>query len=258
LLTDNKRLQPVERVRRRKDRGWYGDSQKIEAVQMYLMIGSMPPVAAALKIDMNTLNKWRYTEWWRELTAQIKQEGRVKLNGRLQKIVSKSLDVLEDRLENGDFQYDPKTGEMIRKPIAARDALRISTDFIDKTVKLDSVTREEQNDQAVEDRLKTLADAFASFASKTKRVEVEDAVQIESPKRMDVFEHAQDGEEVGIGDPEEQEIAGEEGWEEVTVCSGESSSDSGTEDIFLSEEPKATPSPDSSGRTETNCGTTPP
>lgn len=174
MLTDRPQLKDRERIRRTGSKGWYGDQQKIEAVQMYLMIGSMPPVAAALKIDLNTLNKWRYTEWWRELTSQIKAEGRVQLNGRLQKIVSRSLDLIEDRLENGDFQYDPKTGEMVRKPINARDALRISSDFIDKSVKLDNQTREEQNDQAIEDRLKTLADAFASFASKTKRVEVED------------------------------------------------------------------------------------
>lgn len=227
MLTDKQRLKPVERVRRQKGKkGWYGDSQKIEAVQMYLMIGSMPPVAAALKIDLNTLNKWRYTEWWRELTAQIKQEGRVQLNGRLQKIVSKSLDVIEDRLENGDFQYDPKTGEMVRKPINARDALRIGSDFIDKSVKLDSVTREEQNEQAVEDRLKTLADAFASFANKTKRIEVVDIPS--TPVTWD---------------------------NEVTASSGHSDSEFDTEDTSLSEEPLDTCSQDSTGCT-TDISTT--
>ena len=227
MLSDSKKLAPLDLRRNRRDpvkggRTWFSDQQKIEAVQMYLLVGSMPPVAAALRINIETLNKWRYTDWWKELTDQIKAEGRVKLNGKLQRIVSKSLEILEDRLENGDFQYDPKTGQMIRRPVSARDVARIGSDFIDKSLRIESQAQEAAGQQAVEDRLRTIAEAFASFSNKVRRVEVEDvdAIQIEATEVLDVCEQAEDGEGMGSGvegegDPYESLEDGSESQEEV-------------------------------------------
>jgi len=216
MLSDSEKLSALEVRRRRRPgyvagrRPWFNDQQKIEAVQMYLICGTMPPVSAALGINLETLNKWRYTDWWKELVNQIKAEGRVKLTGKLQKIVSKSLEVIEDRLEHGDFQYDPKTGSMVRKPISARDAARISSDFIDKSIRIESQATEAATQQAVEDRLKTIAEAFASFTNKVRKVEVEDAVQIETSTIVDVREQTGNGGEVGEGDPEGEDLADEE------------------------------------------------
>lgn len=212
MLSDVPRLKEFKRSRRvpaGKGTGWYSDQQKLEAVQVWLMCGSMTQTAAALGIPAATIEKWRYTKWWKELADQIKAEGRVKLTGRLQKIVSRSLDQIEERIENGDWVLDSKTGQLIRKPLLARDLTRISTDFIDRANKLDSVAKEEATQQAVEDRLKLLADSFASFAKKVRRVEVEDAIQIQGPERLDVREQTEDGEEMAVGDSEGEILAEE-------------------------------------------------
>jgi hypothetical protein len=222
MLTDVQRLKDKER-KRRVARGWYSDKQKLEAVQVWLMCGSMVQTAAALGIPEPTIEKWRYTDWWKELADQIKAEGRVKLTGRLQKVVSRSLDQLEERIENGDWVLDSKSGQLIRKPLLARDLTRITTDFMDSSRKLESVTKEEATAQAVEDRLKLLADSFASFANKVRKVEVEDV-----------------------------------SWQEkVTVSGGESTNDSDMEDISYSEDQEDTLS-DATGSTTESSGTMPP
>ncbi len=178
MLTDVERLKDRE-AKKRVPGGWFSDKQKLEAVQMWLITGSMPATAAALNINVSTIEKWRYTDWWKELSDQIKAEGRVKLSGRLQKIVGRTLDQLEDRIENGDFILDSKTGQIVRKPLMARDLTRITTDFMASSQKLESVTKEEATVQAIEDRLKLIAENFASFAKKVRKVEVEDLTHVE-------------------------------------------------------------------------------
>jgi hypothetical protein len=222
VLTDVQRLKDKER-KRRVAKGWYSDKQKLEAVQVWLLCGSMVQTAAALGIAESTIEKWRYTDWWKELADQIKAEGRVKLTGRLQKVVSRSLDQLEERIENGDWVLDSKTGQLIRKPLLARDLTRITTDFMDSSRKLDSVTKEEATAQAVEDRLKLLADSFASFANKVRKVEVEDV----------------------------------EWQEKVTVSGGELTNESDMEDISYSEDQEDTLS-DATGSMTESSGTMPP
>ena len=208
MLSDKEHLRDIERKKRNSlPKAWYSDKQKLEAVQIWLLCGSMPQTAAALNIPVGTIEKWKYTDWWKELAEQIKVEGRVKLSGRLQKIVGRSLDQLEDRIENGDFILDGRSGELVRKPLLARDLTRISAEFMDSSRKLEMVTKEEATQQAVEDRLKLLADSFASFAKKVRKVEVEDAFPIESTASLDVREQAEDGEEVVSGDPEREEVA---------------------------------------------------
>jgi hypothetical protein len=84
------------------------------------------------------------------------------------------LDVTLDRLENGDFQYDPKTGEMIRKPVLMRDANRVANDLIKAQMDLDQKPVDEEAQKQTQDRLQALAETFAGFAKKVKKIEVLD------------------------------------------------------------------------------------
>ena len=145
----------------------YSDSQKIEAVTTYLMLGSLPMVASMLKININTLKLWKKSEWWKDVEQDLRIQEDLQLSKRLQKIVTKSLDVVEDRLESGDFVYDQKTGQMRRKPVAMRDAHKVMMDLnqrretlVDRHISNESVTQDK-----IEQTLKNLADEFARIAN---------------------------------------------------------------------------------------------
>src|ERR1700744_354238 len=171
MLSDSEKNRFAPTPRRRKDgelgfRRHYSDSQKIEAVTTFLMVGSLTMVAAMLKINLNTLKLWKKSEWWKEIEQELRVQEDLQLSKRLQKIVTKSLDVIEDRLESGDFVYDQKSGEMWRKPVNLRDAERVMMDLSDKREVL--IDRHLANESVPQDKiettLKNLADKFAEIA----------------------------------------------------------------------------------------------
>jgi hypothetical protein len=131
------------------------------------------------------------------------------MSNRLKSIAEKALDITLDRLENGDWIYDQRTGDLKRKPVVMRDAMQVANGFLDRHVELDKKPFEEKAQQQVQDRLLALADAFANMSKKTKRIEVLDAVPIEKTSEMDVLEQTGDGEEMGEEDSE-HEISTEE------------------------------------------------
>lgn len=155
----------------------FTDHQKMEAVKLWLACGSPTHVGAALGINRRTIHIWMNSDWWKRVVEEIRTEGRFVLNKKLRTIAEKTLVVLLDRVENGDFAFNRDTGEVIRKPISAKDAHKIASDFIDKAEKLEQPLK--QNTTQVEDRLTQLADAFSKFASKTTKIEVVDAVYAE-------------------------------------------------------------------------------
>src|SRR6202012_3299692 len=103
----------------------WSDSQKTEAVQMYMVMGSLKMVAAALQIPFDTMKVWKASEWWKTLEGELRVQEDLQLSARLTKIVNRSYDVIEDRMENGDFVYDQKSGKMRRKPVNMRDAHKV-------------------------------------------------------------------------------------------------------------------------------------
>lgn len=175
MLTDSEHLKAKRRPRKAKEpdkRRWYSDSEKIEAVKLWLIVGNMPVVAASLNIPLPTLKQWRYSKWWEELVQDIRAEKTLQLSNKLKTIAEKALDITIDRLENGDWIYDQKTGELRRKPVVMRDAMQVANSYLDRHVKLEEKPFQEQAQQQVQDRLAALAEAFAKMANKTRKIEV--------------------------------------------------------------------------------------
>lgn len=166
----NNKFMPSPKRRKAGELGYkrhYSDSQKIEAVTTYLMVGSINMVSAMLKININTLKMWKLTEWWKEMEKDLRIQEDLQLSKRLQNIVSKSLDVVEDRMENGDFIYDQKTGKMKRKPVSMRDAHKVMIDMSDRRDELINrhIANESITNDKIEETLNNLAKEFARIAS---------------------------------------------------------------------------------------------
>lgn len=143
----------------------WSDKQKMEAVTSWMLLGNLALTSRLLSIPEITLRVWKTTEWWKNLVEDIKLQENIQMSGRLKKIVDASLTAVEDRLLNGDWIYDQKTGHMIRKQVGIKDAHKVSTDLMDRQKALEKatqpVTQEEQND----DKLLKLAEKFAAFVT---------------------------------------------------------------------------------------------
>jgi len=146
------------------NRRW-SDNQKVEAVTTYLMLGgNVRLTSSALQIHEQTLYTWKKMDWWNNLIKEIRQEEKLELSTKLKKIISKSWAVVEDRLENGDYVYNSKTGETTRKGVSLRDASKVA---VDAALLRDKVGTSESFTTATEqigDKLAKLADAFTKLS----------------------------------------------------------------------------------------------
>src|ERR1700752_1201150 len=170
MISDSNSLSK-RRLSRRSENAegkWWSDSQKLECVKTFLMTGNIAMSARILKIPDDTVRRWAKTTWWEEIVDELRSQDELVLSARLQKIVNKSLDVVEDRLDKGDFVYDQKTGEMRRKPVSMRDAAKVMADSHTKRDLVLNRAQPQVSDEQVADKLLKLAERFAELAGQKK------------------------------------------------------------------------------------------
>jgi hypothetical protein len=156
----------------------WAESQKVEVVAKWLILGNLAEAARQLKIPDITVRKWKQTDWWKEKEKELRLQANVELEGKLGKVLNKSLEETMDRLDKGDLTYDQKTGKFHRVPVKATVVNQISKTMLDKKIILERMNNKEQTtEEAVFDRLSALKKEFLQFTK---------ARTIEAPKIIDV------------------------------------------------------------------------
>jgi hypothetical protein len=182
LLTDSTRLQDRKGGSRRsvgaKTNKYWSDSQKIEAVATYLLLGgSLTKTSEMLKIPYPTLQMWKPSEWWKKVEDDIRREDRMQLSNKLKTVMENSWDIVSDRLENGDWVYNQKTGQAVRKPVSVKDASAIAIQTTKLRTEMELTENFTVATEQIEDKLTKLAKAFADLSKgklKTEEAEPED------------------------------------------------------------------------------------
>jgi hypothetical protein len=142
---------------------WWSESQKLEALTMWWATRSPTSVCAAMGINMHTFQSWTKQQWWKDALLQIQGEENGQMSAKMSKIVNKTLEVISDRVENGNFVFDQKTGAIRRIPIPAREATKVATELLAQKKDLDEPLKKvEQEDQKA--TLLKLAEEFTKFA----------------------------------------------------------------------------------------------
>lgn len=153
----------------------WSDKQKYEAVALYRLVGSLRAVANTLGIPEITVKKWHLQDWWKEYEEEVRQSARAELTGKMKKVADKAIKVVEDRLENGEWIFDQKRGELKRRPIGAHVANQILKDSVDRQILIEKLQREDKKEATQEQigtRLMQLHEEFARF-SKAKTISQE-------------------------------------------------------------------------------------
>lgn len=155
----------------------WSDSQKIEAVTTWLMLGNAAQSARVLGVPIVTFRYWKASQWWRELESELRLSEKLVLSTRLKNIVETALGQVEDRLANGEVSF-AKDGSIRRKPVALRDANKVLTDLMDRREKLVTTEEIKMQEEGVKEKLEKLAKQFETFAQKQqeKIVNVTDVV----------------------------------------------------------------------------------
>jgi hypothetical protein len=181
-MTDDKQLVRRKARDRRYKKGVWTTNQKIQVVSTYLMLGSLTQTAVVTGVPYQTVERWKTMDWWKEYALKLQTEDIQKLDGNLKKIVEKALRAVEDRLDNGEAQYDQKTGEIVRIPVKAHVALKISTELLTKQDKIRSQPEIKEIEATIDARLTKLAEEFSKFTvqQNNRTVDVE-MVEVVNP-----------------------------------------------------------------------------
>jgi len=148
--------------------GFWSEREKLEAVTSYLMLGKWPLVVAATGIPLDTLKKWKQADWWKDMEAEVRRSSNLQLSGKLKTIREKAAEVVMDRLDHGDFKVNPRTGEISRVGIPAKEANDILVKSIDREMLLQKLEEKPQvKEEQVLDRLEAIMAQLVKVAKKT-------------------------------------------------------------------------------------------
>lgn len=142
---------------------WWNESDRIKAAVCYALTGNAKRVEEITRIPAGTIRQWKTQPWWPQVIDRIRQEHDDELDVKFTGIIDKTIGVINDRLEKGDFLYDSKNEQLVRKPVGARDTALIASTFIDKRALLRENRKVHSEESAVMDRLKKLAKEFEGF-----------------------------------------------------------------------------------------------
>ena len=159
---------------RRYKKSVWSQNQRLQAVSTYLMLGNMAETAVVTGIPLPTLKTWKTTDWFKEYALQLQSEDIQQMDSNLKRVINKALKATEERLDMGDAQFDQKTGDIVRIPVKAHVALKITTDLMTKQQRLLDNPIKEEVEKTIDDRLLKLSEEFARFANmKQKTIEAE-------------------------------------------------------------------------------------
>lgn len=150
------------------NRGIYPDEKYLEAATLYAITGTLETIERLTGIPVSTLRKWTREERFKEIVREVRQENNEKIDAKFTQIIEKSCDLILDRLEHGDHVWDTKRGELIRKPVGAKDLSLVTAINIDKRqlIRGEPTQRVEQVNE--DTRLEKLAAQFSKIANQFK------------------------------------------------------------------------------------------
>jgi len=162
----------------------YSWDKKVQTVSSWMMLGDMSLVAALVKIPHQTIRLWKTQDWWKEVEGTIRESENIQTNSKLKKIVEKSLDTVMDRLEEGDFQYDPRTGKFVRKPVLLRDAAKAAEVMMHRKALMSQIAEQKLAQPSVEEALKRIAAEFVKLAKGDNEQSSPEAIAKELQERV--------------------------------------------------------------------------
>ena len=203
-------LYKVIRWNKTKNTKWDKDDI-IKACRAYILGGTFKAAERATKIPYATISNWARKDWWPVLIEEVNYLFNIEREGQLSRVADRAWEETMDRLDNGDTVVIK--GELVRKPVSARDAALVAAIATDKLALMrGDPTKIEQKNFNIDDRLGQLKEVFDDLAKRN-----EDKVVASIPDSSGVGYSFDDGIE-DISEAELVEIANEvaEEYEEIT------------------------------------------
>ncbi len=161
--------------------GRYTWEQKADAAQRWNQTGNMRLVSEMTGVPYDTLMDWKKSTWWSSILDELKIAKKAKQGSKIEELVGSSLELLKDRIENGDWILNNKTGEMVRKPISLRDMGNVVNALMTRQLQMEELAeRMEHKKETVQETLSMLAKEFAKMSRLQQKKEAIDVEVIDA------------------------------------------------------------------------------
>jgi hypothetical protein len=142
----------------------YDWAAKSNAAALYMATGNMRLVSETQEIPYPTLMQWKKADWWPQLIDELRLIKKAKGAAKLDKVLQLGVEVISDRLENGDFILNNKTGQVVRKPVSLRDATQVTNAMMTRQLQMEELAAKMENrDNSMADTLTLLAKEFQKW-----------------------------------------------------------------------------------------------
>lgn len=162
------------RVNGKIDNKTWGLKVRTQAVATYLASGSLTTAKEVTGVGYNTLRQWKKQPWWEEIANDIRKDKSQEIDNALSKIIDKSISVVMDRLESGDYHWDAKSQSIVQVPVKMKDAAIVKAISFDKQRLLRGEATQIVDKDDSANKLASLAEQFKAFATGKK---VEDPIE---------------------------------------------------------------------------------
>jgi len=142
----------------------YTPETKLHAITCYIVTGNFREASKLSTVPEITIRKWRQAAaWWPVITKYIQQARQEQIDAQLSGVIHKSVETVADRLENGDYRYNPTLDKLVRVPVQAAQAANIADKAISNRNLLrgDATSRTESSSLA--EQIQELKTAFQGF-----------------------------------------------------------------------------------------------
>ncbi|RQS79760.1 hypothetical protein [Burkholderia seminalis] len=161
------------------------DEERRDAfVAAYFETGKQNESAAIAGVHRITAQKWVKAAWFEKALRQLRRDRDKGLDARITKILDRSLEELEDRIENGDRKVvtvgrgEHAHIEVENVPVPARDLAVITGVLFDKRAALRKAPDEDENPEM--SALERIADKLREAAIQQKAMRNDEAVDVEA------------------------------------------------------------------------------
>lgn len=166
----------VKEKKPRHNTHWWPEKNRIEAACLWAVTKDVEKVHQLTTIPRYAIRKWMKEPWWQNVVDNVRKEQNELLDAKLTGVIHTAIDLIEDRIKNGEVIIDRKTREEYREPVNVRAAAHA----IEITFKQRQLLRGEAtqvvSSETSESKLAKLKDQFEKLAA-SKQVNTEQPLE---------------------------------------------------------------------------------
>lgn len=160
-------------VGQREKLKWHSDARRIQAAAAYAATGSNAKAAELSGVPAGTIAQWKTQDWWPDLLERVRKDADDELDTKLTRNTDKIVEKINDRLEKGDWFYNPITGAVERKEIGAKDLGILLSIHAEKRDLLRNKKAIRSDTQTINQRLEKIAEDVRRLVGGAKIIEGE-------------------------------------------------------------------------------------